>query len=112
LIKNIIDKLLKGVAIIFWIAIPFILLILPADQFDQGVVICPSKCLLNLDCPGCGLTRATMHLIHFHFTTAWNYNKISFVVFPILIMIYFHVIGRYFNKKWFGFIRSWYSSGK
>jgi len=112
LIKKIALKFLKGLVIFIWISIPFIFLILPSDQFDQGIVICPSKYFLNLNCPGCGLTRAIMHLMHFEFISAWTFNKLSFFIFPILIMIYFHVIGRYFNKNWFGFIRSWYSSGK
>jgi hypothetical protein len=105
-------KILKGMGIAIWISIPFVLLFLRADQFDHGLTVCPSKYFLNRDCPGCGLTRATMHILHFDFVNAWAFNKLSFFIFPFLVMIYFHVVGRYFGKNWFGFLRSYYSSGK
>jgi len=65
--------------------IPVFLLILPADVFDQGQSICPSKLLLDKECPGCGITRGLQHLGHMDFQTAWEYNKLSYLVFPIAI---------------------------
>ena len=66
------------------IGVPIFLLVQKATYFDQGVSLCPSKFLLNIECLGCGMTRACMHIIHFDFETAWNFNKLSFIVFPIL----------------------------
>lgn len=62
---------------------PLVLLILPADFFDNGQSICPSKLLLEKDCPGCGITRGLQHLGHLDFKIAWKYNKLAFGVFPI-----------------------------
>ena len=62
---------------------PLVLLILPADFFDNGQSICPSKLLLEKECPGCGITRGLQHLGHFDFQIAWKYNKLSFVIFPV-----------------------------
>jgi hypothetical protein len=71
------------------LVIPMVLISLPADFFDQGESICPSKRFLNKDCPGCGITRGIMHTIHLEFQKAWGLNKLTFVVLPT--MIYFWV---------------------
>jgi hypothetical protein len=72
------------VRITLWIIMPVILLVLPADFFDQGQSICLSILLLNQECYACGLTRALMHLIHFEFAEAYYFNILAFIVFPLL----------------------------
>ncbi|WP_366941084.1 DUF2752 domain-containing protein [uncultured Pedobacter sp.] len=67
---------------------PLVLIVLPASYFDTGKSICLFTLLTDIPCYGCGLTRACMHLIHFNFEMAANFNKISFVVFPILCFLY------------------------
>ena len=70
------------------IIIPLVLLGLPATYFDTGESLCLSKRLLDMECYGCGITRAIMHLIHLDFEQAWSYNKLSFIVFPLLAFLY------------------------
>ncbi len=70
------------------IVIPILLLLLPASFFDEGQSVCLSVLLLDIECYGCGMTRAIMHIIHFDFSTAWTYNKIAFIVFPIMAYLY------------------------
>jgi len=70
------------------IIIPIILLLLPASFFDTGRSICLSVLLLDMECYACGMTRGIMHLIHLDFHTAWEYNKLSYIVFPILSWVY------------------------
>ena len=53
-------------------------------MFDSGPDICLFTRLSGYHCPGCGMTRACMHMIHFDFVGAWQYNKMSYIVFPIL----------------------------
>jgi len=67
---------------------PIVLLILPAGFFDNGQAICLSKVLLGQECPACGMTRAIQHLIHFDFEEAFAYNMMSFVVLPLLGVIW------------------------
>jgi hypothetical protein len=67
---------------------PFILLILPANFFDSGQSLCLSKSLLNLECLGCGITRAIQHLIHFEFKEAWILNKLAYVLLPVFIYLW------------------------
>ncbi len=63
------------------------LLILPANYFDKGQSICLSMVLFNKECYGCGMTRAIQHLIHFDFEAAYNFNKVSFIVFPLIVFL-------------------------
>ena len=80
------------------VIIPIILIILPANYFDQGQSLCLSVLLFEKKCYGCGMTRAIQHLIHFDFDIAWNYNKLSFIVLPVLIISYLKEIKRVFSK--------------
>lgn len=77
-----------------WITIlaPLVLLLLPATYFDEGESICLSKTLANIECYGCGLTKGVMHFIHFDFTTAWNFNKLTFIVVPMLFPLWLKAI--------------------
>ena len=70
--------------LVFYIVVPIVLLLLPSNFFDSGPDICISKLLLHRECIGCGLTRGIQHLIHFDFTSAYSFNKLSFIVFPVL----------------------------
>jgi hypothetical protein len=73
-----------------WITIvaPFVLICLPSNFFDNGESICISKTLVGMECYACGMTRATMHLIHFEFQEAWGFNKLSFIVVPLLFPLW------------------------
>lgn len=73
-----------------WITIiaPFILLFIPANYFDEGQSICLSKMLANIECYACGLTKGVMHFIHFEFEKAWGYNKLTFIVVPLLFPLW------------------------
>jgi Protein of unknown function (DUF2752) len=77
-------KKLNWLYLIFYVATPIIFLILPADYFDSGEALCPSKRFFDIECLGCGMTRAVMHLIHFDIDSALYFNALSFVVAPVL----------------------------
>lgn len=79
---------LKAALLLFIFITPIILLILPVDFFDTGVTICVSKLFTQKECYACGLTRGIMHLIHLDFETAYAYNMLSFIVFPLLGLIW------------------------
>ncbi len=84
----------------FYVAVPVILVILPADFFDSGESICLSILLFDVECPGCGMTSAIMHLIHFDFETAFAYNMMSFLAFPALSILWL----RWFIGEWKSFL--------
>jgi len=78
------EKLIPAITIAAMVLIPVVLLVLPADYFDAGPTMCPSKRFLDIECPGCGMTRAVMHLIHFDLESAIYYNSLSLAVTPVL----------------------------
>jgi hypothetical protein len=82
-VKNILGKIRYGVHV-FLVAVPFILWILPKTFFDGRADTCLSKLIFNMECYACGMTRAVMRLMHFDFSGAWAFNKISFIVLPLL----------------------------
>lgn len=75
---------------------PAVLLLLPADYFDNGESVCLSQVLFKQDCYACGMTRACQHLIHLDFENAFAYNILSFIVLPILSIVWI----QWFVKEW------------
>ena len=92
------SKILYRTYLTVLLIIPIALLILPANFFDEGQSICLSVLLLDKSCYACGMTRAMQHLIHLDFSTAWEFNKLAFVVFPLLSFSYLKEIKRVFSK--------------
>ena len=80
-------KLLLKLYLIILVALPLILIILPANFFDSGQSMCLSIIMLDRECYACGMTRAIQHLINFDFISAYNFNKLSFVVLPLLLYL-------------------------
>lgn len=78
---------------------PFILLLLPVDFFDKGESVCLSKSLAGIECYACGMTRATMYFIHFDFMKAWELNKLSFIVVPMLSPLWLKAVYEIQGKK-------------
>ena len=83
------NKIRKVLLILYFsglVLLPLVLIILPADFFDDSrTPMCLSVILFHRTCFGCGITRACMHMLHFDFTAAWHFNKLSVIVLPLLI---------------------------
>lgn len=95
------SQLKRGVELAFRIAllgVPLILLVLPSDFFDRGPVLCPSKRFLGVDCPGCGLTRATQHFLHGEWDAALSYNPLVLVAVPILALLWFREARNFYRE--------------
>ena len=80
---------------------PIILWLIPVDTFDDtGVDLCPSKLFFDLECWGCGMTRAVMYMHHFEWRTAifyFNYGVV--IVYPALVILWLIWI----RKSWLRF---------
>lgn len=87
LILNLKRKLLIGYLVLLFL-IPLVLLVLPANFFDSGQSVCVSVLLFDQECYGCGMTRAIQHMMHFDFSAAYEFNKLSIIVLPLLIFIW------------------------
>ena len=90
-------KNLYKLYLLILILIPITLLILPVDYFDTGKSVCFSVVFFDNECYACGMTRAIQHLIHFDFSIGYEYNKLSIIVLPLLILSYYKEIRRIFN---------------
>ncbi|HEY4103302.1 MAG TPA: DUF2752 domain-containing protein [Polyangiaceae bacterium] len=45
--------------------------------------LCPMAGVLGIPCPGCGLTRATLALLHGDVQRAWSLHPLVFVISPL-----------------------------
>lgn len=75
-----------------------VLILLPADFFDRGQSLCLSVLLFNKTCYGCGITRAIQHLIHLDFAGAWSYNKMSYLVLPVLLYLWLKYLSIFWKR--------------
>jgi hypothetical protein len=50
-----------------------------------GVPLCPFAIVTRIPCPGCGLTRATLALLHGHVDEALRFHPLSVVVAPLVV---------------------------
>lgn len=49
---------------------------------------CPKTGLFaGCECPACGLTHAMSRLLHGDLTGAWQYNKMVFIVLPLMVTL-------------------------
>lgn len=80
----------------FYVLVPVVLIVLPADYFDGGESLCLSMILFDMECYACGMTRAMMRIIHFDFAGAYFYNAISLVAFPLLAGLW----AKWFWDEW------------
>jgi len=47
---------------------------------------CTSRELLDLPCPGCGLTRSFVSLAHGDWAGAWRYHRVGFAMFILVLL--------------------------
>ena len=52
-------------------------------------ISCPIWYLFGIPCFGCGMTRATMSLLHFNFAQALSYHPLVFLM-PIFLSLYIY----------------------
>ncbi len=99
------NKYFRFFAALILIAIPVVLWILPAGFFDHGTSVSVFAWFgVEEYIYSTGMTRGVMHLMHFDFQTALNYNKLSVVVLPLLFLLWLKLLLRQFGiviLKWF-----------
>jgi len=66
-------------------AIMTVSVIVPPERLP-ATPVCGFRLLTGRLCPGCGMTHAVCAIGHLRFRDAWNYNPLSFLVYPVLIL--------------------------
>jgi hypothetical protein len=63
-----------------------VLLFVPESIIYTGTSLCIFKNITGIQCPLCGLTRASCDLLHFRIGSALHYNPVSLFL-PLLLML-------------------------
>lgn len=79
----------------FWLPVMIALLYLLVSEYFFHTP-CPVAIIFHFPCPGCGMTRACMELLQFHFLAAFHYNAMIFLWVPLVI---YFAIFRYFYQE-------------
>lgn len=71
------------------------------DKGQTSLIVCPSKLLLHIPCPGCGMTRATVLFLKGHVVEAvmLNPNVLIAVAYLVLCPILL-VCDAFTRKQW------------
>jgi len=81
-----------------WCLLPLGLWMLPASFFDQGQVVCLSRLLFDLECWGCGLTRAVQHAVHGEWAIAYEFNRLIVLIGPLLIVLWLKYLRQFYRQ--------------
>ena len=67
-----------------------------------GIAIpCIFHLVTGLKCPGCGVTRMCVALMHLDFRSAYEYNQMIFILSPVLLFIFLTCVIVYIrNGHW------------
>jgi len=76
------NKIFFKLAIIIILSIIFYCI--PKDYLGGTYPICLFRILFNINCIGCGTTRAVWSILHLRFYEAIEYNKLIIITFPLL----------------------------
>jgi hypothetical protein len=72
--------------------IPVVLYLIPLDWLKNQQSICLFKFITGKECYGCGISRAVLSALHFHFDDAFTFNRLFVIVLPILIYLWVKLI--------------------
>lgn len=79
--------------------------ILTAVLIFSPLSLCMWKQIFGIPCPGCGLTRAVIHILHFDFAAAIRQN---ILVLPAIALSIAGAVcffaERFFSRQWFGIL--------
>lgn len=76
--------------------------------FRMPVIVCPWKQLTTLPCPGCGMTRSTMALLHGDFLDSLRHNALTWVILLFWLIVAIGLaLPRRLRGIWIEKIGSW-----
>ncbi len=66
--------------------------------FIGGGIPCVFNKITGLKCPGCGITRMFISLMHFDFNSAFQYNPVVLILSPVIFIIILRAIFVYIKN--------------
>ncbi len=100
--KKRVYKTVMPIAILMAVGILYIIFI----KITGLSLFCPINKFLGIYCPGCGLSRMILNILHLDFARAFSSNCLAFVMIPVFLFLYLHHCYRYIRyndsstKKW------------
>jgi len=70
-----------------YVFFPLALFAVPLSNLESLPSVCLYKNILGRKCPGCGMTRAALSLLHLHFADAFAFNRMIIIVFPLILFL-------------------------
>ncbi len=86
------SRLLIYLKLVGFLAFPILLYFVPVIWLNKQQSICLFKTFFDIECYGCGITRAILSAIQLDFESAYVYNHLVVVVLPIFIYIWVKMI--------------------
>lgn len=62
---------------------------------QQHMLTCPSKKLLYIDCPGCGLQRGMLALLKGDFHASWQVYPPTIFIIATIFFLLFHLVFKF-----------------
>ncbi|MDR1725377.1 MAG: DUF2752 domain-containing protein [Bacteroidales bacterium] len=75
-----------------FLLLPFFLWLIPVEWLNEQHSLCLFRNIFGIKCFGCGITRAVLSVLHFDFKTAFDYNKLIVIVFPLLLFVWIRLL--------------------
>lgn len=73
-----------------------LILVIIFRQYDPTLFNFYPKCIIKsvtrYQCPGCGIQRATYHLLNFNFKKAFILNPLFVSLLPYMVLVYFTTV--------------------
>jgi len=64
---------------------------------EQHMLTCPSKKLMYIDCPGCGLQRGVVALLKGDIRASWNVYPPTTFIIATIIFLFLHLVFKFRN---------------
>ena len=75
------QNIILGLAVLYFIFSVLLNIIFGLDC----LIPCLWKTFLGIECYGCGVTSSIIEILKGNFQFAWEINKLTFLVFPLLL---------------------------
>ena len=56
-------------------------------HFTGFGIPCPIYAITGLQCPGCGISRMFLALLHLDFSAAFHYNPVVLCLLPLMVLV-------------------------
>jgi len=81
-----------------YLLLPLLLITIPTSWLEKRRSVCLFRNIFGIQCPGCGMVKAVSCITHGDLKRAFRYNKLAFIVFPLLCYTWLSSLAAEFNN--------------